>query len=184
MYSRNRKWHSVIQINSFKNKNINKTILYTYIMIIYQINLKKTCRFMCHLMIIVLIILKNELTEQNLKNVYKIVRSHRMWVGFGSHSSNSCFVSSERLKLSLQAIKIVVVFVVRLVLQTTAIRSGHGRLRFAGCLNRTVTVTGDYRRCHGGRFATGQMVLRVVHAANLDWQEVWLVVFGQTRRPR
>jgi len=41
MYSRNRKWHSVIQINSFKNKNINKTILYTYLMIIYQINLKK-----------------------------------------------------------------------------------------------------------------------------------------------
>lgn len=115
MYSRNRKWHSVIQINSFKNKNINKTILFTYLMIIYQINLKKICRFMCHLIIIVLIILKNELTEQNL-NVYKIVRCHRVWVGFGSRSSNGCFVSSERLKLSLQPIKIVVVLVVGLVL--------------------------------------------------------------------
>jgi len=115
MYSRNRKWHSVIQINSFKNKNINKTILYTNFMIIYQINLKKTCRFMCHFIIIVLIILKNELTEQNL-NVYKIVRRHQVWVGFGSRSSNGCFVSSERLKLSLQPIKIVIVLVVGLVL--------------------------------------------------------------------
>lgn len=94
-------------------------------MIIYQINLKKTCRFMCHLIIIVLIILKNELTEQNL-NVNKIIRRHRVWVGFGSRSSNGCFVSSERLKLSLKPIKIVVVLVVGLVLQTTAVRGGHG----------------------------------------------------------
>jgi len=40
---------------------------------------------MCHLIIIVLIILKNESTEQNL-NVYKMVRRHQLRVGFGGYS--------------------------------------------------------------------------------------------------
>jgi len=75
---------------------------------------------MCHLIITVLIILKNESTEQNL-NVYKMVRRHQVSVGSGSRTSNGRFVSSERLELSLQPIKVVVVLMVRLVLQTAAV---------------------------------------------------------------
>lgn len=75
---------------------------------------------MCHLIIIVLIILKNESTEQNL-NVYKMVRHHQVRLGFGSRLSNGRFVSSERLELSLQPIKVVVVLMVGFVLQTAAV---------------------------------------------------------------